>query len=124
MAIVSFHWGQEYVDRPSESQIRTAHKAIDAGADLVIGHHSHCLQSVEIYQGKPIFYSLGNLVFDQFWSQATREGLMIRVSFNNDRLVMVRLFPVVINELGQPFLANQAEGSRILSRVRQLSEEI
>ena len=72
--IVSMHAGTEYTLTRTTQQTRFAHAAIDAGADLVIGHHPHWVQPVEQYKGKPILYSLGNLVFDQPWSLETQQG--------------------------------------------------
>ncbi|MBI5816843.1 MAG: CapA family protein [Candidatus Yonathbacteria bacterium] len=62
--IVSMHAGNEYTDKPDDSQISFAHKAIDAGAELVIGHHPHVVQPIEKYNGKYILYSLGNFISD------------------------------------------------------------
>lgn len=61
--IASFHWGEEKAEVPNDVQIELAHAAIDAGADLVIGHHPHVLQGIEEYKGKNIVYSLGNFCF-------------------------------------------------------------
>ncbi len=83
--IVSVHWGQEYKHRPDwGSQIEPGRAFIDAGADFVIGHHPHVVQSFEIYNGKFIFYSLGNFVFDQYWSQMTQEELAIGIVLDDD----------------------------------------
>ena len=60
---VCVHWGVERTDELEDYQINEGHAMIDAGADAVIGMHSHCLQPVEMYKGKPIFYSLGNFIF-------------------------------------------------------------
>ncbi len=62
--VVSLHWGREGSGRPTESQRRIAHQIINAGADIIIGHHPHVLQEIEMYKGKTIAYSLGNFVFD------------------------------------------------------------
>lgn len=61
--IVSFHWGEEKAEYPNDVQVELAHAAIDAGADLVLGHHPHVLQGIEQYKGKNIVYSLGNFCF-------------------------------------------------------------
>lgn len=61
--IVSFHWGQEKENVPSDVQVELAHAAVDNGADLVLGHHPHVLQGIEEYKGKNIVYSLGNFCF-------------------------------------------------------------
>lgn len=80
--VVAMHAGTEYVRKPNQSQIDFAHAAIDAGADIVIGHHSHWIQTIEEYQGKYIFYSLGNFIFDQNWSQETMEGLALKITLS------------------------------------------
>lgn len=63
--IVSLHWGQEHMPIPSPWQIETAHKLIDAGAKIIVGHHSHCMQGIERYKEGLIAYSLGNFNFWQ-----------------------------------------------------------
>ena len=63
--IVCPHWGIEHVTTPTPWQRRHARALIDAGADIIVGHHSHTLQTVEEYNGKTIFYSIGNFIFDQ-----------------------------------------------------------
>lgn len=72
--IVSLHWGKEYSDYPTETQREMGHAVIDAGADLIAGHHPHILQGIEFYQGGVIFYSLGNFMFpqtDYVWKRTT-----------------------------------------------------
>jgi poly-gamma-glutamate capsule biosynthesis protein CapA/YwtB (metallophosphatase superfamily) len=71
------HWGVEYTHKPNARQKDLAHKFIDAGAAAVIGHHPHVVQAYETYKGRPIFYSLGNAVFDQYWSADTQVGLSV-----------------------------------------------
>jgi poly-gamma-glutamate synthesis protein (capsule biosynthesis protein) len=73
--IVSPHWGAEYQKSPNETQVKLAHQYIDLGADAVIGAHSHVVGDVEVYKGKKIYYSLGNFAFDQYFSEATMNGL-------------------------------------------------
>lgn len=63
--VVCLHWGHEHVLRPAIQQVTQAHRLIDAGADCLIGHHPHTMQSVEHYKGAPIYYSIGNFIFDQ-----------------------------------------------------------
>lgn len=77
--IVSMHSGTEYVDYANKRQIEFAHAAIDAGADMVIGHHPHVLQPIEVYKGKYIFYSLGNFVFDQPWPD-TKQSVLVKMN--------------------------------------------
>ena len=63
--IVSLHWGWEHTLKPTVMQRHQAHQLIDAGADILICHHSHTLQTIENYHGRPIYYSIGNFIFDQ-----------------------------------------------------------
>jgi poly-gamma-glutamate synthesis protein (capsule biosynthesis protein) len=65
LLVVSYHWGTEYHEQPTDRQKRVGHAAIDAGADVVLGHHSHVLEGIEFYHGHPILYSMGNFIFDQ-----------------------------------------------------------
>src|SRR3989338_7795401 len=115
--IVSMHSGTEYAAKPNNSQINFAHSAIDAGADLVIGHHPHVVQTMEKYKGKLIFYSLGNFVFDQPQRQATKEGLVIKVYFAKNGISKVALLPVVMKVLAQPEAASGDEKEKILQRL-------
>ena len=76
--IVYVHWGNEFINYPSSQQKKFAHWLIDAGFDLIIGMHPHVLQGYEQYQGKYIFYSLGNFVFDMAW-EPTHYGAIVNV---------------------------------------------
>lgn len=78
--IVYVHWGNEFINYPSSQQKKFAHWLIDAGFDLIIGMHPHILQGYEIYNGKYIFYSLGNFVFDMAW-EPTHYGAIVNVDF-------------------------------------------
>lgn len=78
--VVTMHWGQEYDPFPVERQRTLARQLIGAGADLIIGHHPHVIQTVERIGSGVVFYSLGNLVFDQTSPPCT-EGLLLRVLF-------------------------------------------
>lgn len=74
---VYIHWGDEYILTHSRQQQTLAHTLIDAGADAIIGHHPHVVQDIEIYKNAPIFYSLGNFVFDQYFSQDVQQGIAV-----------------------------------------------
>lgn len=93
--IVSVHWGREYIHQPTDRKQWLAHLFVDSGADVVIGHHPHVVQTMEVYNGKPVFYSLGNFVFDQYFSQDTQEGLGIGLIINEDEII-VHLLPYAI----------------------------
>jgi len=93
VVLVSVHWGIQHTEIPSSQQVRAAHALIDAGADVIVGHHSHCPQSVEVYKGKPVFYSLGNLVFGM--SNPDRaHNIAASLLFDGDRLVSAQILPV------------------------------
>jgi poly-gamma-glutamate synthesis protein (capsule biosynthesis protein) len=78
--VVTPHWGVEYEKEPRQYMVDMAHKFIDHGADAVIGAHPHVVQTIEYYNYKPIFYSLGNFIFDQFFSKEVKNGLAVLVS--------------------------------------------
>lgn len=118
--IVSMHSGVEYADKPNNSQIQFAHAAIDAGADLIIGHHPHVVQPIEKYKGKYIFYSLGNFVFDQI-PQETKQSLMIKVYFTKQGISKIALLPVAMANFAQPAMANKDEAKNILQRLNFFS---
>ncbi len=96
--IINYHWGEEYQDEPNGYQKEIAHLSIDNGADLIIGHHPHHIQPIEKYNGKYIFYSLGNLVFDQNWSYKTRVGELIKITLNKDNQVFYEIYPTRIDD--------------------------
>ena len=115
--IVSMHAGYEYTPTPNQQQKEFAHAAIDSGADLVLGHHPHVVQTTEEYNGKYIVYSLGNLIFDQMWSEETREGVIARLDFSGSDLQKAEFIPVKIENYSQPRLATTAESATILGRM-------
>ena len=111
--IVSLHWGVEYSDVPSLSQEADARALIDAGADAVIGHHPHVLQPIEVYQNRPIFYSLGNLVFDQH-QPPTRASMIVRLNSAGAGIDSVDIYPLVLeNSVPRWVGRGREDGSRI-----------
>lgn len=102
IVIVSLHWGVEYAQKPTKSQIDLAHLIIDAGADLIIGTHPHVIQPTEEYKGKLIVYSLGNFIFDQPWSEETKKGLVGKFTFQNKKLINSEFKKVYISNSFQP----------------------
>ena len=83
--IVYPHWGVEYKNKPNQKQIKLAHRWLDEGADIVIGSHPHVVQSIEKYKDKYIFYSLGNFIFDQYFSFDTTHGIGVSLNLNKDK---------------------------------------
>jgi len=121
--VVSIHAGREYEPEPDQTQIEYARLAIDAGADLVLEHHPHVVQKVEKYKGKYIFYSLGNFIFDQKWSQATREGLAARIFITRAGLEKIEFLPVFINDQDQPQLMEGEAAKSVLDNLGLRLEE-
>ena len=117
--IVVPHWGIEYVHRPNIFQEETAHTLIDAGADLIIGHHPHVVQSIEKYKGKLIFYSLGNFVFDMYASKDTQQELAIGIDFEENKLTLF-LIPL-ISQRSQLSLMTGQERDDFLNWLAQIS---
>ena len=118
--VVTMHAGIEYMRKPDRTQVDFARAAIDAGADLVIGAHPHWVQTLEQYQGKYIFYSLGNFIFDQR-KPDTVEGLTLYISLlregpNNAKLEKIELIPVIIERFGVPRRTTEAETRAILRK--------
>lgn len=105
--IVNVHWGIEYGHKFNKKQQNLAYKFIDAGADLIIGHHPHVVQGMEFYKGKAIFYSLGNFIFDQYFSRSVQEGLTINASFEGDDIKYS--FHPIKSKKSQVYLMNDAE---------------
>lgn len=82
--LVSFHFGDEYKPIHNTRQEYLAHKAVDAGAKIVIGHHPHVVEDTEIYKNSFIAYSLGNFIFDQSWSKPTMIGMLLEIKLQKD----------------------------------------
>lgn len=115
------HWGIEYQDLPSSQQRKIARELIDAGADAIIGHHPHVVQTIEFYKGKPILYSLGNLVFDQHMPK-TGKGLLARLTINKEEL-QVFVSPYRIEEC-RPVLMDASEKAAFKEHLNSISPGI
>jgi hypothetical protein len=115
--IVSVHWGYEYQLRPDPAQRDQARAMLDAGADLVLGHHPHVVQRTEVSAGQFVAYSLGNFVFDQQQGE-TRQGLALRAFFDEQGLRAVQALPVWAGP--RPRLMTADEASALLARVLPL----
>jgi hypothetical protein len=121
--IVFPHWGTEYDPTPFAGQQALAQAAIDAGADMVIGNHAHWAGALEVYDGKPIWYALGNFIFDQTWSEPTMEGVSLELTFRGPELVQARMRPHIILDKAQPnFLDPAGDGRVVLGQIFDASE--
>lgn len=118
--IVYVHWGIEYDELHSKSQRKLAEKLVHNGADLIVGHHPHVVQDIELIDGALVFYSLGNYIFDQYFSTPVQQGLMLKLSLSN--IGFVELFPVTSEgHLSQPSIASQKQTEQILSNIAKRS---
>jgi hypothetical protein len=123
VVIVMPHWGVEYRATPFAGQQKLARTAIDAGADMVIGNHAHWAGALEVHDDKPIWYALGNFVFDQTWSIPTMEGITLELTFNGTDLVQAKMRPHLILDRAQPnFLDPLGDGKAVLSQVFRASK--
>jgi len=105
--VVSLHWGIEYDPFPHSLQIQDARQLIDAGVDLVIGHHPHVIQGIEKYKGKYILYSLGNFLFDQHADDGKESflficslSLIVFIPFPRDFSAILIFFTISLNSSG------------------------
>ncbi len=122
VVVVSPHWGVEYTATPEPWQVEFAHAAVDAGADIFVGGHAHWPKGVEVYNGKPIFYGVGNFLLDQSWSEETSTGIFAEVTLYGDRVIQMRAVPHILLDVAQPnFLTADGGGDRALRKVYSAS---
>ncbi|MDO5398302.1 MAG: CapA family protein [bacterium] len=127
LIILSIHWGIEKETEPNEEQIEAAHRAVDCGADLVIGTHPHVLQGYEIYKGKYILYSLGNFCFGGNNNPSDKDTAVFRQTFtlengsitkdDNAEIIPCRISSHSRYNDYQPFIAEGDEAERILKKI-------
>jgi poly-gamma-glutamate synthesis protein (capsule biosynthesis protein) len=122
IVVISLHWGDEYIDRPSPDQIKLGHKLIDLGANVILGHHPHVLQGIERYNSGIIAYSLGSFVFD-LWQQNIRESIILDLKIYPEN-IEIDFIPIFINECWQPVILAGEKGNNILSRFDGLSKAL
>lgn len=118
--IANVHWGTEYSTVLEEAQLTTGKQYIDAGADVIIGSHSHCLQGMEYYNGKPIIYSLGNYWFNS----ETLDSMLIQLHFSGDsssQKLEVGMVPAIQSDCKVQIVTDEAEKERIYSYMESIS---
>ena len=121
LILVNVHWGYEYKDYPTKAQKKLAYDLVDHGADAVIGHHPHVLQGIELYNGKPILYSLGNFVFLLGSKEASNSGVFL-LNFTDGVFTDGQIVPTFIHKCRANLLqVKSARGQQILQRIRRLS---
>jgi poly-gamma-glutamate synthesis protein (capsule biosynthesis protein) len=109
VVVVSYHGGVEYVDRPLPRARRILHAAVDAGADLVLGHHPHVLQGIAWRRGRPILYGLGNLLMRMSQTEKRPTGYLARITVGRDRPPAVEACPLLIHGATPRRLADEPD---------------
>jgi poly-gamma-glutamate synthesis protein (capsule biosynthesis protein) len=121
--IVSLHWGIEESFEVSREQVEMAHEILDGGADIILGHHPHQFQGIEIYKGKPIFYSLGNFIFDQN-DPENQQSFIINMEFTERKLGKLTAIPVETVEKTQVVPQTGESAQEIIKREIELSSKL
>ena len=118
--IANVHWGTEYSYELEEVQLTTGKAYLDAGADIIVGGHSHCLQGMEYYNGKPILYSLGNYWFNG----KTLDSMLVNLHFYGNDLeqnLEVSVIPAIQSNAKTQIVTNAQEQERIYSLLEDIS---
>ena len=121
--VVTFHWSSELLEYPKDYQKQFAHKCIDAGASLIIGHHPHVLQGLEVYRGGLIAYSLGNFAFGTY-SNKVKDSIILKVLLDTEGILEAIIYPVNVNNHEVNFqtrLRKGADGQRVIRKLQELS---
>lgn len=119
--VVSLHWGDEFIDRPSAEDVDLAHDIMDAGAHLVIGHHPHVLRGIEPYGHGYIVYSLGNFVCDMLWNEPLRESAILECRVTAEKVTELKLIPLRIGDDCRPAPLAGTAAAALTRRIDGLS---
>jgi poly-gamma-glutamate synthesis protein (capsule biosynthesis protein) len=120
--IAYIHWGDEYELTHNEAQEQLAQFLIDHGADAVIGHHPHVVQDIAIYKNKPIFYSLGNFIFDQYFEESVQQGLVVKVQVVEDELQYALLPITSVASVAAPRAMTETEQATFFAALAERSD--
>jgi len=129
IVVIAWHWGtSESLRKIVDYQKELGHISIDAGADLVIGHHPHILQGIEVYRGKIIAYSLGNFATyiptKKFWPFFGKESIILKCRILNKKISQISFIPILINERWQPELVEGKKAKPVVDMMEQLCSEL
>ncbi|PKP61716.1 poly-gamma-glutamate biosynthesis protein [Candidatus Atribacteria bacterium HGW-Atribacteria-1] len=125
LIIVSLHWGIENVFYPSPQQIDLAHKIIDSGATIILGHHPHVIQGIERYKNGLIAYSLGNFQFDPSISYSPNNySFILLIELTKDGLQAYDINPVKIDDEFIPYVPTEEEQEEIRQFISEKSQHI
>jgi len=118
------HWGPEDASEPNSDQLHFAQVAVEAGADVVVGNHTHVVQAIQQIDGIDVFYGLGNFIFDQTWDQGHQQGVMLLLHFNGTDYAGYDLIPTHVDGDGTVHFAGADEAAQILQRIEEASERL
>ncbi len=118
------HWGPEDTSEPNSYQLHFAQVAVEAGADVVVGNHTHVVQAIQQLNGIDVFYGLGNFVFDQTWDLAHQQGVMLLLHFSSSEYTGYDLIPTHVDGDGTVHIAGPDEAAEVLQRIEQASENL
>jgi poly-gamma-glutamate synthesis protein (capsule biosynthesis protein) len=124
--IVSCHWSQELLEYPKKYQIDLAHRLINNGADLILGHHPHVLQGIEWYKGKLIAYSLGNFIFGSY-SEKAKESMLLKITLQPNDSIIAQVLPIKVYNKEvefRPVPLNDEEKQAFIYNLAKLSLEL
>lgn len=124
VVIVMPHWGPEDTPNPNEYQLHFSQVAVQAGADLVVGNHTHVVQAIEQIDGIDVFYGLGNFIFDQNWDLAHQQGVILLAHFEGSEYIGYELIPTHVDGDGTVHLAIADEAAQVLLRIEEASKRI
>ncbi len=120
--VVFLHWGDEFHQFPHSGQMAEAETLVASGADLIVGHHPHVVQSIQYIDGKPVFYSLGNFVFDQS-KPLQNMALALIAEFSEGSEPVIRIYPVKINRCA-PSVMPPGDSEQFLQEVEKISFDV
>ncbi|MCX7710749.1 MAG: CapA family protein [Clostridia bacterium] len=123
LVIVSLHWGKEESFDVLPEQIELAHTLMDQGVDIILGHHPHQFQGIEIYKGKPIIYSMGNFLFDQN-DPENQESFILNMEYTGKRLTAFHARPVKTVDKTQVVPVTGKDAESLLQREVMLSQKL
>lgn len=135
IVVVTIHWGFGSGEDLAEYQLPLAQALIDAGADVIHGHHPHAIHAISFYKGKPILCSLGTLIGQQIfldaspvvktlWAGMSPDGYVALISFSGSRDIPVKLIPTTLDSDRLPVIATGNDFERIRSRLSKLSSPL
>ena len=118
------HWGPEDTSDPDSHQKHFAQVAVEAGADVVVGNHTHVVQAIQQLDGIDVFYGLGNFIFDQTWDLAHQQGVMLILHFNGTDYAGYDIIPTHVDGDGTVHIAGLDEAGQIIQRLEEASEKL